>query len=109
MKISQLIKHWQEHHSEKRTDTTYSVKLPMFDAAKVRALMELFPGRTEEQIITDLLSAALDELHEKMPYRQGRKVIAEDEFGDPIYEDAGLSRKLHVLADKHVHKLQAVK
>jgi hypothetical protein len=42
-------------------------------------------------IITDLISAGLDELESKMPYVEGDRVIEEDEFGDPIYEDAGPS------------------
>lgn len=108
MKIPELVKHWETHESEPRTEASYEVKLSVFDAAKIKALTDMFPGRTEEQIITDLLSSALDELHERLPYRPGKNVIAEDEMGDPIYEDAGLSRKLHDLAEKHVRHLKAV-
>ena len=66
----------------------------MDDAARLHALAELFPGRTREQIITDLLGAALQEVAAAMPYVPGKKVISTDEQGDPVYEDAGLDAAL---------------
>lgn len=106
MKLVDLVQHWEDHASEPRTEKIYSVQLPKFDAAKIKALAEMFPGRSEEQIITDLLSAALDQLHESLPYRKGEKIIAEDEMGDPIFEDAGLSKQLHNLTDELVMNVQ---
>jgi hypothetical protein len=77
------------------------------DAARLHALAEMFPGRTREQIITDLLSAALQEVAAVMPYVQGTKVISTDEQGDPIYEDAGLTPRFAELTRQYKKKLEA--
>ena len=54
------------------------------------ALAGTYPLRTETQIITELLNSALDELVAAFPYAKGKKFMAEDEYDDLIYEDAGL-------------------
>jgi hypothetical protein len=58
-------------------------------------------------IITDLISAGLDELESAMPYVQGNRVIGKDEFGDPVHEDAGPSPRFHQLTRARTQELQA--
>lgn len=106
MKVKQLIEAWEESASEARTAETYTVHLPLHDAAKLAALREMFPGRTEEHLITDLLSAALDDLEAAFPYVQGQRVIAEDEHGDPIYEDIGSTPRFNELTRKHLERIK---
>lgn len=105
-KIKSLVSNWQEQASSPVTDFEYTVSLPMFAAAKIEALAKMFPGKTKQQIITELLSAALDELEEAFPYVKGDKVIARDEFGDPVYEDAGLTSNFIELTNKYLNKLR---
>ncbi len=100
MKIRNLITEWEKHATEKLVSSDCIVKLRVHDVARIRALTELFPARQESQIITELLSAALDELEEAFPYVQGSKVTAEDEFGDPLYEDKGLTPRFVELTKK---------
>ncbi|WP_440995955.1 type 1 pili tip component [Arhodomonas sp. SL1] len=107
MKLRDLLERWEESASEARTPNHYRVRLPVHDAAKLAALAEMYPGRSEEQIITDLLSTALDEIEAAFPYVQGQGVVAEDEQGDPIYEDAGLTPRFQALTRKHLERLQA--
>ena len=59
-----------------------------------------------ERVITDLLSASLDELEASMPYVAGERVIREDDHGDPIYEDTGPTPRFLELAREHRKKLQ---
>ncbi|MCC5812974.1 MAG: type 1 pili tip component [Ectothiorhodospiraceae bacterium] len=106
MKVKQLIEAWEESASEIRTANEYRVKLPIHDAAKLSALREMFPGRSESDLITDLLSAALDDLEAAFPYVQGQRIVAEDEHGDPIYEDVGDTPRFRELSKKHLAKLQ---
>ena len=87
--------------------TEYSVRLPIDDAAQLQALMELFPGRTAEQLITDLLREALQEVATAMPYVAGQKVISTDDQGDPVYEDVGPTPRFMELARKNRRKLEA--
>ena len=89
MKISDVVQHWETSSSGALTVREYRVRLPLRDAARIAALAEMYPIRSETEIISELLSAALDELEQAMPYIPGSKVIAEDDQGDPIYEDVG--------------------
>ena len=74
------------------------MRLPLDDAARLAALAEMFPGRSSEQLITELLGTALEELAAAMPYVAGTRVISTDEQGDPIYEDMGLTPRFMQLA-----------
>jgi hypothetical protein len=105
--FKELLASWRETAAAPRTATEYSVRLPVDDAARLQALAEMFPGRTPEQLITDLLGAALQEIATAMPYVAGRKVISTDEQGDPVYEDIGLTPRFMELARKNRKKLEA--
>jgi hypothetical protein len=107
MKFKALLDHWKENAGPAATDTAYSVRLPIADAARLHALAELFPGRTLEAIVTDLLHAGLDELEQSMPYERGSKVISQDDQGDPLYEDVGLTPRFMRLTREHKKKLQS--
>jgi len=107
VKIQRLLSTWQESASDPRTAESYRVRLPVYDAARLAALAELFPGRDAEQLLVELLSAALDELEEAFPYERGERVVAHDEQGDPIFEDAGLGPRFHTLTRRHADRLKA--
>lgn len=105
--FQELLAVWQAGSTAPPTDTEYAVRLPIDDAARLAALAEMFPGRTREQLITELLRVALDELAAALPYKPGRKVISTDEQGDPVYEDIGLTPRFMELTRKHRKKLEA--
>ncbi len=106
MKVSELVHHWNQTASGTLTPTTYNVRLSVEDAAKLAALSEMYPKRTVEQLITDLMSAALSDLEGAMPYIKGPRIISEDEMGDPIYEDQGPTPTFLELTHKHMARLQ---
>lgn len=106
-KVMDLLKEWQSAHSGPMTAQRYAIRLPVHEAARIAALADMFPGLGAEQIITDLLRAALDELEQGFPYLPGGRVIAEDEQGDPVYEDAGPSPRFHELTAKYARELVA--
>ncbi|MGI9286325.1 MAG: pilin assembly protein [Pseudomonadales bacterium] len=89
MNIIELIKRWEETGSDELAVRKHAVQLPLDDAARVEALAAMYPARSQTQIVTELLSAALDAVETALPYEQGSKVISRDELGDPIYEDVG--------------------
>ena len=107
LKFKELLDSWQQSATGERTAAEYAVHLPLDDAARLHALAEMFPGRTREQIITDLLGVALQELSATIPYVPGGKVISTDEQGDPLYEDVGLTPRLMELTRKHRKRLEA--
>ncbi len=107
MSFKTLLESWRETAAAPRTATEYSVRLPVDEAARLHALIEMFPGRTPEQLITDLLSVALQEVATAMPYVAGQKVISTDDQGDPVYEDVGPTPRFMDLARKHRKLLDA--
>ncbi|AUM14287.1 hypothetical protein [Ketobacter alkanivorans] len=106
MRIQELVAHWEKANKGERTRQQFSINLPMKEAAQVLALKEMYPDCTEEQILTDLLCFALNELSQSFPYEAGQEVTT-DECGDPIYEDAGLTPKFIRLAQKYRHTLES--
>ncbi len=101
MKFKELLASWNETVRPVKTAREYAVRLNVDDAARIHALADMFPGHSEEDILTDLLSVALQELEGAMPYRPGAKVISHDEQGDPIYEDVGLTPQFGELVKKY--------
>ncbi|MEO0574141.1 MAG: type 1 pili tip component [Pseudomonadota bacterium] len=91
MSFKSLLERWQQQPHVVTTDARYNIRLDIDDAARVRALSELFDGIDEDTVIADLLHTALDAAEAAMPYQPGDTVIQEDDHGDPVYADAGLT------------------
>ncbi len=107
MKIRELTQEWERTATGRVTRNTYQVRLTVEDAARLAALHDMYPRRRVEDLITDLLSSALEELEASLPYKQGEEVIAEDELGDPLYSDAGPTPRYLELSRKHLKELVA--
>lgn len=107
MKVRELLEGWQEASAGRRVTKELCAPLPLHDLARLMALAELYPGRDQTQLLADLLSAALDEVAAAFPYVQGEKVVAEDDYGDPLYEDVGLTPRFLALTQKYLRVLEA--
>ena len=94
MKIRELTQTWEKTAKGRVTRNSYEVKLCLEAAARLAALHEMYPKRRVEDLITDLLGAALEELEASLPYQAGTEVISRDELGDPLYKDEGLLRAI---------------
>jgi len=107
MKINQLMQHWEKEHSGEISNTKYEVQFSVEDAARLEALVEMFPKHGRENIIRDLMATALAELTNAFPYKQGTKIVAQDEEGDPMYEDIGPTPKFLNLTRKHLSEMKS--
>ena len=107
MSFKELLESWRATAAAPRTASTFAVHLPLDEAAQLAALAEMFPGRAPEQLITELLGAALKELAAAMPYVAGKRVISTDEQGDPLYEDVGPTPRFMALTRAHRQSLAA--
>lgn len=105
MDIKELLQSWEQAKRVQMTAREYQVRLPIQDAARIAALAEMYPGKSETEIITDLLGLALDMVETAFPYKQGTRIIAEDELGDPIYEDIGPTPRFLELSKRHGERL----
>jgi hypothetical protein len=106
VKFKPLLDRWKKTPAPARTAREYAVRLPLDDAARLQALVDLFPGQSLEEIVTDLLGAGLDEIAAAMPYERGPKVISRDDQGDPVYEDIGLTPRFVELTRKYKKNLE---
>ncbi len=106
MRVKELVTQWERASRGERTRQEFAIHLPLKEAAQILALKEMYPDCSEEQILTDLLCFALEELKQAFPYQAGREV-AQDEFGDPIYEDIGLTPKFIRLVQKYRNTLES--
>lgn len=106
MSFKSLLDSWSKQEPAETTDAEYSVRLTVNDAARIHALVDLYPGVDTERVVTDLISTSLDELEAAMPYVPGERVIREDDHGDPVYEDTGPTPRFLELAREHQKKLQ---
>jgi hypothetical protein len=107
VKFKSVLDRWKKDTPPVLTVQEYAVRLPLDDAARLQALTELFPGRTVEEIVTDLLHAGLDEIAAAMPYEAGPTVISRDDQGDPVYEDVGLTPRFVELTRRIKKSLKA--
>ena len=105
MTFKQLLERWSSRPHVEKTDNEYAVRLPTDSAARLHALADLYDGVSSDEIITDLLSTALDQIETAMPYIAGEKIIREDEFGDPVYEDTGPTPEFERLRREHLRRL----
>ncbi len=107
MRIAELLQRWNTSRPARPVERDYALHLPLRDAARVEALHLMYPQRNESQLMADLIRAALDELEVAMPYVPGARVIAEDDYGDPIYEDLGPTPRFYSLSHEILRKLAA--
>ena len=105
MSLKALVNQWEAQAQGALTKETYEVHLTVEDAAKINALTEMYPKRSKEQLIRELVTAALTELEASFPYVQGNKVVSTDELGDPIFEDVGPTPAFITLTKKHQQRL----
>ena len=105
MDIRSLLEEWNQSGAARRTAREYRLRLPVHDAARIAALADMYPRKTEEELLAELLSVALDMLEAALPYQQGERVIAEDEQGDPVFEDIGPTPCFLELTRRHAARL----
>lgn len=105
MRIQQLLKQWDKQSENHQDLKEYTLRLPRYELAKIYALKEMYPGKEESELLADLLITALHSLEEAFPYTPGDRVIAEDENGDPIFEDIGPTPRFLALTRKYAAEL----
>ncbi|PAU52803.1 pilin assembly protein [Pseudomonas sp. PIC25] len=105
MKIRELIRHWEQNAKGRLTRSRYQIHLDLESAARLAALAEMYPKRNVEELLGELVCAALEELETSLPYVKGTQVVAVDEQGDPLYEDIGPTPRFLALSRKYLHEL----
>ena len=60
MRISELVSHWERDAKGRMSHTTYSIPLDVESAARLAALAEMYPKRSTEALLGELVGAALE-------------------------------------------------
>ena len=107
MKIRELAQHWEENAKGRLTETGYTIHLDVEAAARLAAITDMYPKRQPEELLGELIGAALEELEKSFPYIKGSTVVATDEEGDPLYEDVGPTPRFLALSRRYLHDLSA--
>lgn len=105
MKIRELAQHWEQTAKGRLTKTAYAVHLDVEAAARLAAIAEMYPKRSPEELLGELIGSALEELEASFPYVKGQHVVATDEEGDPLYEDVGATPRFLALSRRYLQDL----
>lgn len=105
MKIRELAKQWEQNATGRLTKTGYAIHLDVESAARLAAIAEMYPKRHPEELLGELIGAALEELEASFPYVKGKHVVATDEEGDPLYEDVGPTPRFLSLSKRYLRDL----
>jgi hypothetical protein len=65
----------------------------------------MYPKHHTEELLGELIGAALEEMEASLPYVKGSQVVATDEQGDPLYEDIGPTPRFLALSRKYLREL----
>lgn len=107
MKIKDLVSYWDKHARGRLTRDASFMALSDQHHRMLEKLAVLYPLKSPQDLMRDLISSSLDEIETGFPYVQGTKVVAHDEDGFEIYEDQGVTPEFVRLSQKHIKRLKA--
>ncbi|AOU97952.1 hypothetical protein BI364_08240 [Acidihalobacter yilgarnensis] len=105
MEVRHLLDRWSQESRQRDRLRTIQLRLDAVTVAQLRALEDMYPGHSLGHIANDLLRAALAELEATLPYEPGPRILREDEFGDPVYEDIGPTPRFLALTQQYLKTL----
>jgi hypothetical protein len=109
MRIQHLLTRWQSLSRAQEAKLPLHAEIGLHDAARLRALADMYSGGDINAVLNDLLRVALDELEEALPYTNGPRQVGEDEFNNPLYEDIGPTPRFLALTQKHMKAMKITK
>ncbi len=67
MKIRELAQHWEQNAAGTLSPTGHVLHLDLESEARLAALIDMYPKRTAEELLGELVAAALEELEASFP------------------------------------------
>jgi len=107
MKTTDLHSIWNAPDHSRLTTKQYTVRLPIFVAAQLAALSEMYPRKTMTDLIGDILAAGLDQLAEDLPTKNvGEKPLGFREDGEAEWEQIGPGVTFAQLTQKYLNQFE---
>lgn len=67
MKIRELAQHWEQNAAGPLSRTGHVLHLDLESEARLAALIDMYPKRTAEELLGELVAAALEEVEASFP------------------------------------------
>lgn len=67
MKIRELAQHWEQNAAGTLSRTGHVLHLDLESEARLAALIDMYPKRTAEELLGELVAAALEEVEASFP------------------------------------------
>ena len=80
MKTIHLHDVWSGPDNSRLVSKQFSFRLPVHLAAKIAALGDMYPQKNRTQLVSDLLTAAMDNLEVNLPFEKGQSDTTENEY-----------------------------
>jgi len=106
MNTKDLITIWGAPEPPRLTPKQISIRLPITVSAKISALCEMYPKKSKTEIISDLLTSALEQLERDLPCEEYGDPIGFDINDEPIYEIYGMKVTFRDLTAKYLRALE---
>jgi hypothetical protein len=106
MKAKDVVVIWKAPKPPKLMPKQISVRLPILVAAKISALCDLYPGKTKNEIIYDLVTVALEQIENELPMTVGEMLGPDKETNEVMYEAEGIRPDYYRLTDKYLREIE---
>ena len=95
-----LIKVWSAPDSSHLMAKQWSIRLPILVAAKISALSEMYPNKSRSELISELLSTAIEELYGALPSYSGEQADIDPETGEEYFYERGQKETFRQLTNR---------
>ena len=80
MKTNHLHDVWSGPDNSRLVSKQFSFRLPVHLAAKIAALGDMYPQKNRTQLVSDLLTAAMDNFEVNLPFEKGQGDTTENDY-----------------------------
>jgi hypothetical protein len=101
-----LVAIWSAPDNTRLTSKQYTFRLPTHVAAKLHALGDMYPAKTRTQIVADLLTSALANIEQGMPFHEGEVLATIPGTHEEVREMLGPRVRFCELANKYFDEIE---
>jgi len=105
MNTKDLVTIWGAPEPPRLTPKQISIRLPITVSAEISALCEMYPKKSKTEIISDLLTSALEQLEKDLPVIETDEEIGMS-CGEPEYYTYGPGIEFKKLTAKYLRILE---
>ena len=101
---SNLKAKWYDPDNSVPSPNQLSIRLPILATARISAICEMFPTKTKNQIVKDLILQALEDFIESLASEKGSEIDVDEDGA--TYKEIGERVYFSRLTEKHLRPLE---